>query len=1260
MGRKKILAFFLALIIVIMSGTVNGFVFAQNNDTTSEYTSTEKQMLHLNFSNKAGTKIGIKVNKNSISAGSYKVQFKYKFATGSLCYGLNDPNIKNSNDYAIFGVFSHESNTTGAQMQYVNLPGVTGTYTYNNINATTVEYSFNITQAKINSCLDYFYIGFYISGSPEFYLADMVMYKENDNANNNLLPKAPSAADWKYGEYIYFNDNSLPAGSSYIAYDEDLFAPEKPAEKQMLHLNGNYGKVGMIVHKNNIVAGANYTVQFKYHFKDGILFDGWGSRYDACWDSSANGAIFAVYYKQTSDVTGARMQYSNVAKGLANNIPSYTRKDINNYTVEFSFDITSNNCLDYYYIGFFTKNNPDFYIADMVMYKTDDLDKKNILSDYADASDWAYLKSNTSSHIVGNLNNTSGYETYNEDYFIYKEQMLYCVNSASDRSGFRINSGVFKRGVEYTFSFKYKLGQGSALLPNLSVFGNSGSGDSLSGYTYIICPDIAGSYSYSAVDECVATYSFVIPDEYIGCSDYHIGFDSEVSVYLTDLKLYESSDYDEKNILPDLQYLTTGYIWESASGNTTYKFVDFCKDYFISDKTVLNIKYDKNARFGLRLPHNAIKANTNYTVSFRYYFVEGNMGDGIYFALMGGNKFDYICVDINPVNLPKFDYYKKENGVATYKFSLTQEQINTYQNLYLGFYTASGKKDFYISDFTLYETNDSLKTNRLSKNEFSTSSSGWDLYNSTLKDVRYVPYGTGDANADNLVDIKDLVRIKKTVSEKKFNPLADINEDNSLNAMDLADLQKQLLNADTKNPNDYDWISVHGANLSSPAVGYAQEETDALSSKIINSANTEQLYKITGTKYYFSSKGSNSNNGLSPNTPFKTLDMLDNISLKSGDAVLLERNSVFRVYKTIDIEQNGITIGCYGVGEKPRIYASPKDFAVSSFWSLTSKENVWKASFQYDDACGMFFNHGEEAGALWRKSVNSLSQNGDFHFDKTTESVFLYFDKGNPADYYRSIEILPTRLHILRLHNVSDAVIDSLCIKFTGGYPIIASGENISITNCEIGYTGGSFNGTVRYGNAIELSGKVINVKVENNWIYQIFDSAITWQGFGNGYYDNISFSNNLLEYNNADIEFFERDQSTAQNFFMENNIMRFTSMGWGTQDEEGGIRGIEGCVKAHTNLMDSIGNMTFKNNIMDCPARDIICWRILPENKSFIDASANKVFIKSSYRTNDIMVRGLVDESKNPNVNFLANSLEEAIEAFKRLSDDTEIYWFN
>ncbi|KAB7729364.1 hypothetical protein F5984_17220 [Rudanella paleaurantiibacter] len=94
--------------------------------------------------------------------------------------------------------------------------------------------------------------------------------------------------------------------------------------------------------------------------------------------------------------------------------------------------------------------------------------------------------------------------------------------------------------------------------------------------------------------------------------------------------------------------------------------------------------------------------------------------------------------------------------------------------------------------------------------------------------------------------------------------------------------------------------------------------------------------------YYLSSTGRDSNNGLTIDSPFQTLDRINSVILKPGDKVLFRRGDIFR--GTLRIQQSGTAVNpiifdAYGSGEKPTIAAS----TTLSGWTQVSG-NIWQAS----------------------------------------------------------------------------------------------------------------------------------------------------------------------------------------------------------------------------------------------------------------------------------------------------------------------------
>ncbi|MBR4761076.1 MAG: hypothetical protein IK086_00375 [Clostridia bacterium] len=494
---------------------------------------------------------------------------------------------------------------------------------------------------------------------------------------------------------------------------------------------------------------------------------------------------------------------------------------------------------------------------------------------------------------------------------------------------------------------------------------------------------------------------------------------------------------------------------------------------------------------------------------------------------------------------------------------------------------------------------------------------------------------------------------KTTPAKKPDTPSNTEVEDEPIDPL-LGDISYEITKTSSKPRDDADEIRFSGnpAGLSNPLVGKYDKQASELRTKILNSANTETIYKITGKKYYISPGGSDDNDGRSAETPFRTVDALSNVDFDKGDAVLFERGAIFRLIQPLSTVA-GVTYGSYGTGDKPKLYASPMNFA-NVEWTPSSRKNIWKAKYVFDDVAGVVFDNGKEIG--YRKtSVRNLTANTHFFQDVSGAVIYLYCDKGNPSKVYKSIEVCPDMFLISIPAYTSNVIIDNLCLKYSGSIAVSAvyNNNNITVSNCEIGFSGGANKGSVRYGNAIQAWTNSSNFVVKGNYIYQTFDTAVTWQGedVDNGKnieYANCLFEGNLLEYNNADFEFWHSN-GTVNNFIIRNNICRFTSLGWGTRADDGGYRGIEGFIYAKTSNMTYKNKISVLNNIIDCPGRQFVNWTATEENIANHVVSGNKVYVKKSYRTADDIIR-------NYNCGLTGFADADALKAALELFDKTVV----
>ncbi len=466
---------------------------------------------------------------------------------------------------------------------------------------------------------------------------------------------------------------------------------------------------------------------------------------------------------------------------------------------------------------------------------------------------------------------------------------------------------------------------------------------------------------------------------------------------------------------------------------------------------------------------------------------------------------------------------------------------------------------------------------------------------------------------------------------------------------------------------------VDPSNLSAKLVGYAEKERKALLDDILNTKNTLEYYKPAKDAkiYYVSPGGDNTNDGLSPETAIKTIDGIYSLSLEKGDFVLFERNSIYRINENFELK-TGIRYGSYGEGRKPMILGSAKNF-VEEAWQPSQKKNVWEITYMYGYPCGVFVNEGEVFGSL-RTSTKALEKNGDVFLDDTTATMYLYCDKGNPSKAWDSIEISQT-VCVFFPTGVNDVIIDNLSIRYmgTGGIYGNYNNSNLTVTNCEVGFTGGSKYGSsgLRQGNGITTYTGGEYLYWNHNWVYQTFDSGMSPQGKAGSTlfdYHDISMSNNLFEFNGADIEIWESNPdnpSKMYDYYMDNNIHRFTCLGWGLRADDGGIRGIDGVFYGHTEDVTPNqfgGHFSWNNNIVDCPGRKLFNFNLL-STKADYDAwerKGNTFYIKQSIRTINDLTTGFywAPNATAPSSQTAVNEAQ-TIEAIKAIEPGAKVYWY-
>lgn len=332
-----------------------------------------------------------------------------------------------------------------------------------------------------------------------------------------------------------------------------------------------------------------------------------------------------------------------------------------------------------------------------------------------------------------------------------------------------------------------------------------------------------------------------------------------------------------------------------------------------------------------------------------------------------------------------------------------------------------------------------------------------------------------------------------------------------------------------------------------------EKEATALREKIVNAPNTPLPSSVTGTVYHVSYDGlgnSTYSEGTEKN-PYSYAQFRNGtFKPQQGDAVLFKRGNIFR---GVFSARSGVFYGAYGTGNKPQILGSAQNYAKAR-WKTLGENTYTLSGFKTD--IGLITFEDKEYG-FKKDYLSDVKSHLDFYYEPSSGTIIIYLDKA-PSEY-ENIEI-GTRNNIIFIdQNYKNVTIDNLCIKYGSGHAIeiMDGNEGIKVTNCEIGYIGGAYlYGTLRYGNGVEFWCESKDGIVENNWIYQIYDTGITHQGAGDYVVDNLLFNENLIEYcGMGSIEYWlgyvvNEDGSLqvpwVKNTTYSNNICRFAGFCWG------------------------------------------------------------------------------------------------------------------
>lgn len=337
--------------------------------------------------------------------------------------------------------------------------------------------------------------------------------------------------------------------------------------------------------------------------------------------------------------------------------------------------------------------------------------------------------------------------------------------------------------------------------------------------------------------------------------------------------------------------------------------------------------------------------------------------------------------------------------------------------------------------------------------------------------------------------------------------------------------------------------------------------------------------------YYVANQGADTNDGLSPETAWATIEHVNAAPIVPGDRVLFRRNDVWRTHLHSLVPNSGnesgwITFGAYGDGAKPLLLGSmPKNDP--NDWK-DEGGGIWSTGGFPADVGNIIFGDDEVCGAkVWCDA--DLNQERDYWYDATHHVVRLRLGE-NPAKRHSRIECAIYR-HIIDENARSYVIYENLMLKYGAAHGIGGGNtHHIIVRDCDFGFIGGADQFAderrVRFGNGVEFWAAAHDIVVERCRLWEIYDAALTNQSLGpkTPQY-NIIYRNNVIWNSEYSFEYWNRPQaSETHDVYFVNNTCLNAGHGWGHSQRPDP----SGChLKFYSSEAPAV-NIVIRNNIFD------------------------------------------------------------------------------
>ena len=255
----------------------------------------------------------------------------------------------------------------------------------------------------------------------------------------------------------------------------------------------------------------------------------------------------------------------------------------------------------------------------------------------------------------------------------------------------------------------------------------------------------------------------------------------------------------------------------------------------------------------------------------------------------------------------------------------------------------------------------------------------------------------------------------------------------------------------------------------------------------------------SATTYYVDPAGSNGNNGLSPQTPWRTLLKVGISTFQPGDVILFKRDAVWNEWLTppsSGAAGNVIKFDAYGNGRPPEFTGLYATTAVQ--WTNTGG-NVWQIPLTATQPISQL--NFVQFGTMWGNSQSAqslLAHDRDWYYDPVAQNLYVWSAVGNPATHYGSVSpIILSGQALINVDGVSYIEIQHIKLDWYDGYGVQLQGVSDHVWLANMMADSQVPNATVPIGFYVHPTGTpgdihIYNTDAHRNYVGYRFDGTPT------------------------------------------------------------------------------------------------------------------------------------------------------------------------